>query len=71
VTADVHQLDTEAEASVSAVCRVPEVPRSTACARRKRPPSRRAVETTKVGQKLALLVQRGALPADGPWRRRR
>ena len=46
MTADVYLLADETKSSVSAVCRALDVPRSTAYARRNRPPSKRARETT-------------------------
>lgn len=48
MTADVHLFADECKASVAAVCRALDVPRSTAYARRTRVPSRRAQQTAEL-----------------------
>ncbi len=53
MTADVHLLATEADASVAAVCRELGQPRSTVYARRKSAPSERAVETAHLDVEIA------------------
>jgi transposase InsO family protein len=53
VTADVDLLATESGASVSAVCRALEVPRSTVYVRRKGEPSDRAVETAELDVEIS------------------
>jgi transposase InsO family protein len=53
VTADVHLVAAEANASVTAVCRVLDVPRSTAYARRAQGPSARQSDTDKLDVEIA------------------
>ena len=55
MTADVHRLADETHASVAAVCRALEVPRSTVYARRSRAPSRRAAETASLDVEVAAI----------------
>jgi len=57
VTADMHLIAAEANASVSAVCRVLEVPRSTYYARRDRKPSERQLDTQKLDVEIAATFQ--------------
>jgi predicted RNase H-like HicB family nuclease len=53
VTADVHLVAAEADAPVAAVCRVLDVPRSTAYARRAQEPSARQSDTDKLDVEIA------------------
>jgi putative transposase len=53
VTADVHLLADETKTSVAAVCRALELPRSSVYARRKRPQSRRALNTAQLDVEVA------------------
>jgi putative transposase len=55
VTADVFRLADECNASVSAVCRALELPRSSEYARRSRPLSERARETAQLDVEVAAV----------------
>lgn len=55
MTADVHRLADASQASVAAVCRALDVPRSTVYARRTRRPSRRAAETASLDVEVAAI----------------
>jgi len=57
VTADMHLIATEAKASVTAVCKALDVPRSSYYARRSRKPSQRDLDTQQLDVEIAAVFE--------------